>query len=176
MSEEATPTGESPEELERRRQELIAQYAKLKHDAEALRDRVEAQQGGGVKISRVLLLFGLPIAGGVGAFVVTASLLWAILASVGLFVVIVAIALKMTPGAPGPGTRAWEAGMTARLLDDVITARRGEQASADDERRGYLDREIAFLIDQRRECLAIAASGDTSPGKGYVGFEPYQGG
>lgn len=176
-SDERGPDAPSDEELERRREELLAHYADLKVRAEALRERVEAQQqGGGVKISRVLLLFGLPIAGGVGAYVVTASILWAVLATIGLFVGIVAVALRVTPSAPGPGTRAWEAGMTARLLNDVIAARRGEQTSADPKRRAYLDREIEFLGRQRRECLAIAASGDTSPGQGYVGFKPYEGG
>jgi hypothetical protein len=58
----------------------------------------------------------------------------------------------------------------------VIDQRTSEKLQApNDAKRGRLEREIAFLNQQLVENTMIAQSGDASPGKGYVGFEPYNG-
>lgn len=119
---------------------------------------------------------GAALAAAIGTYVATSSILFAVLALVAAPVIVLVIALRLTPGAPGPGTRAWESQHTAMLLVDVIASRRGERATtADDSQRARIDREIAFLSTQLDQHRAIAASGDRSPGRGYVGFDPYNG-
>ena len=65
-----------------------------------------------------------------------------------------------------PGTRAFESQMTCDLLENVIARRRSEGASADD---------IAYLEGQLADHRQVVASGDTSPGTGAVGYDPYPG-
>lgn len=158
------------------REELIAKYKDLQARAEALQAKMAKQAREGVKWGRVLLMFGLPIAAGIGIGMATHSVLFGILGGIGGFVGIVAIMMKMTPAGPGVGSRAWEAKLTAELLVRVIDQRTSEKLQApNDEKRGRLEREIAFLNQQLVENTMIAQSGDPSPGKGYVGFEPYNG-
>lgn len=126
---------------------------------------------------RLLLMFGLPIAAAVVGHMVTHSLLVAILAAIGVFIAVVAIAVKMTPTPAHmkPGTRAWEAKLTADLLIRTIEQRMAEQRAADGAKRERLEREIAFLSKQVDENTATWMSGDMAPGKGYIGFTPYNG-
>lgn len=125
-------------------------------------------------IWRVLLAV-VPAAAGVGVYVATDSILYGTLGLVGAFVVIVAFALRMAPASTKVGTRAWEAGMNANLLVDVIASRRAGLATATESERGKFEREIAFLEAQLAEQRAIAASNDASPGVGHVGFKAYDG-
>lgn len=82
---------------------------------------------------------------------------------------------KPRPLGPPPGTRAFEAFHTAAILERVIHDRRVELArTRDAARKAHLEREVPFLEAQLREQRAIAAANDLSPGRGYVGFEPYQ--
>lgn len=160
------------------REELLARLDNVKQRAEALRDRLDAhaRPKRGLVARRLSLLLGIPLAAAVILYLATSSILFAVLAFVACLVVTVAIGLRMTPTLPGPGTRAWESQLTAKTLADVITARRAERAAAtDDTRRGRLDREIAFLAAQLDQHLQIAASGDRSPGRGYIGFDAYSG-
>jgi hypothetical protein len=79
----------------------------------------------------------------------------------------IAVALKLspTPAHLKPGTRSWEAQMTLPALQAVIAARRAERGGVTDPaRRGRLDRELAFLTDQRDELERVAASNDSAPG------------
>ena len=87
-------------------------------------------------------------------------------------VLLVALRRGGGAGAFAPGTRAFEAHLTlgplAAAIDD---ARRELAASASPpEKRARLERELRFLEDQKVELEAIVARGDSSPGKGYVGF------
>ncbi len=111
-------------------------------------------------------------------YLATRSVLFAILALVGALIAAIALALKLspTPAHLQPGTRSWEAQMTLPALRAVIASRRAERGGVTDPaQRGRLDREIAFLSDQRDELERVAASNDSSPGAGYVGFKPYDG-
>jgi putative ABC transport system permease protein len=95
-----------------------------------------------------------------------------ILISVGVLIAIVAFLAKTAPSVAShkPGTRAWEAKLTAELLDRVIAQRKVEQASIGDARkRERMDREIKFLQVQLIDNMAVWAAEDASPGKGYVG-------
>jgi hypothetical protein len=158
------------------REELMARLEAVKQKAEDLQAKLDPKPNPLMVALRVFLLLGVPALVGVFVFVGTGSILYGALALVGAFVVVVAIALKVSPGLPGPGTRAWEAQMNAKLLGDVIAARRADQATAPDAAtRDRLGREIAFLTQQLDDAHVIAASGDRSPGRGYVGFTPYSG-
>jgi hypothetical protein len=97
-------------------------------------------------------------------------------ALVAVVIAVVSILSRLTPAAPGPGTRAWEAEHTARLLDGVIADRmKAKSLATGDDERAKLGREIAFLEQQRAEQIAIASSGDRSPGTGSIGFTAYSG-
>ncbi|MEO8703227.1 MAG: hypothetical protein ABI867_24485 [Kofleriaceae bacterium] len=158
------------------REELVARLEALKQKTEDLQAKLQPRPNPLVVALRVFLLLGVPALVGVGVFVATDSILYGALALIGAFVVVVAIALKLTPAPPGPGSRAWEADMNAKLLGDVIAARRADQAgAADAAARDRLEREIAFLTQQLDEARMVAASGDRSPGRGFVGFTPYAG-
>lgn len=159
------------------REELIAKYKDLQGQAEALQAKLATQaRQGGVKWGRTLLMFGMPVAAGVVIGLVTHSVLFGILGGIGAFVVMIVVAIKMTPPGPGIGSRAWEAKLTAELLVRVIDQRTTEKLQTHAElKRDRLEREIAFLNKQLVENTRIAQSGDPSPGKGYVGFEPYNG-
>lgn len=165
-----------PEQEPPTREELIAKYQELRERAEALQKKMAKQSREQVKWGRVLLMFGSPIAAGVGIGYATHSVLFGILGGIAAFVVMIAIVMKLTPPGAGVGSRAWEARLTAELLVRVIDQRTSEKLQTQDEaKRGRLDREIAFLNSQLVENTMIAQSGDPSPGKGYVGFEPYDG-
>jgi len=158
------------------REELIARLQDLDARAKDLQARLQPQPSG-VRWGRLLLLFGFPIAAGVVGHMIAHSLLVAILAAIGVFVVVIAIAVKMTP-VPAhmkPGTRAWEAKLTADLLIRTIEQRTAEKRAADGEKRERLEREIEFLSKQVDENTATWMAGDMSPGKGYVGFTAYDG-
>lgn len=161
-------------------EELIARLEALKDKTEALRERARAHaRPSRIEIAlRASLLFGPPLIVAVGVFLATRSVLFAILALVGALIAAIAIALKLspTPAHLKPGTRSWEAQMTLPALRSVIASRRAERGGiTDPERRGRLDREIAFLAAQRDELERVAASNDSAPGAGYVGFKPYDG-
>ncbi len=88
---------------------------------------------------------------------------------------VVLFALRGTGAGGGsfaPGTRAFEAHLTLGPLGAAIDEARRELAASASrpEKRGRLERELRFLEDQKVELEAIVARGDTSPGKGYVGF------
>lgn len=158
------------------REELIARLQDLDARAKNLQARMQPQPSG-VRWGRLLLMFGLPIAAGIVSHMAAHSLLVAILSAIGVFIVVIAIAIKMTP-VPAhmkPGTRAWEAKLTADVLIRTIEQRVAEKGAADGARRERLEREIAFLSKQVDENTATWMSGDMSPGKGYVGFTPYDG-
>lgn len=162
-------------------EDLKARLENLHARAVDLQGRMEAmapQRRSGPKASRIALL-ALPIAIGIVTGTATSSIALGILAGVVGLVVLVWIVLKYSPpvdGALRPGSRAWEARMTNLALGAVIEQRKAEHAKTTDEaKRARLDREIAFLEKQHAENDATAASGDPSPGKGYVGFTPYDG-
>ncbi|MBK9032218.1 MAG: hypothetical protein IPL61_13015 [Myxococcales bacterium] len=162
------------------KEELIARLEALKGRTEDLLDRARAhaRPSPAVIILRVFMLFGLPILVAIGVYLATRSVLFALLALVGALIAAIAIALKLspTPAHMKPGTRSWEAQMTLPALRAVIASRLAERGGgADPAKRRRLDREIAFLTDQRDELERVAASNDGSPGKGYVGFKPYNG-
>ena len=157
------------------REELIARLENLDARAKALQAQM---QPSGIRWGRVFLLFGLPIGAGIATGYGTHSILLGIGAGIVAFIVAIAIAAKLspTPAHMKPGTRAWEARMTADLLDRTIAQRsQQKQQAADAGQREHLDREIEFLAKQRADNTAIWQSGDASPGKGYIGFEPYNG-
>jgi hypothetical protein len=71
-----------------------------------------------------------------------------------------------------PGTRAFEAFLTLDPLVKTIASRKAQLAAATDAaRKDRLTREIAFLEKQVPELQAIVAARDTSPGRGYIGFD-----
>lgn len=156
------------------REELIARVQDLDARAKNLQARLQPKPAG-VRWGRLLLLFGVPIAAGFIGHSVTHSVLLAILAAIVVFVVVIAIAAKMTPlpAHMKPGTRAWEAKLTTDVLIRTIEQRTFAKQAADGAKRERLEREIAFLSKQVDENTAIWMSGDVSPGKGYVGFTPY---
>ena len=85
-------------------------------------------------------------------------------------------ASRNAPAGMRPGTRAWEAKMNVDLLERVIAQRHVEkQQTQDADKRARLDREIAHLTTQLADNTVIWQSGDASPGKGYVGFDAYNG-
>ena len=133
-------------------------------------------RGSGPRWGMIVLVFGLPIAAGIGVAMVLHSILFGVLASVAAVVVLVVLLSRNGPASTKPGTRAWEAKLTAELLDRVIVQRTAEQMQTNDtNKRARLDREIAFLKEQLAENHAVWAAQDPSPGKGYVGFTPYSG-
>jgi len=155
----------------------MARLQDLHAKAVDLRDRANAQaRGSGPKWGMIALVFGLPIVAGVLANLVLHSILLSILIAVAVLVVLVMVLSKNAPASTRPGTRAWEAKLTAELLDRVIVQRTAEQMEMQHApKRERLDREIAFLKQQLAENQAVWASQDPSPGKGYVGFTPYDG-
>lgn len=78
-------------------------------------------------------------------------------------------------GSSRAGTVAWEAEMAVGLLDNVINAKVAERESLTGEAAARADRELAFLRAQRTDKRAVAASGDPSPGEGYVAYQTYEG-
>jgi len=77
---------------------------------------------------------------------------------------------------PPPGTRAFEAFHTAALLERVIHERKVELGRTQDAaRKAHLEREVPFLEGQLQKNRAIVAAKDRSPGRGSIGFEPFQG-
>lgn len=160
------------------REELMQRLQDLHGRAVELRDRANAQARAqsGVKWGRVVLVFGLPIGAGVLAYATTHSILLTIAAVLVAFIAFVIVAAKNAPASTRPGTRAWEAKMNADLLERVIAQRHVEKQQAQDPaQRERLDREIAHLTTQLADNTAIWQSDDPSPGRGYVGFDAYNG-
>ena len=127
--------------------------------------------------SRVALLLGLPIAIGVGTGMALHSILFGILIGIGAMVVIFTVVSKLNP-APAwtrARTRAWEAKLTLDPLLRVIEQRMLELQNAPVSEFPKREREISFLSKQADTLMAIVASNDASPGRGYVGFDAYQG-
>ena len=157
------------------REELIARLENLDARAKA----VQAQlQPSGIKWGRVLFLLGVPIGAGIAIGYATHSILFGIVGGVGAVIAVGVLASKLwpTPAHMKMGTRAWEAKLTADLLVRTIEQRRQQkQLAADPAKREYLEREISFLCKQVDTNTAIYLSGDASPGKGHVGFDPYDG-
>lgn len=163
-----------PERPAPTKEELIARLEDLKTRAEAAQKALTP----GVQWGRVFVMLGIPVLAAIATFVLSRSVLYAVLAFLGLLIVFIVIAAKLAPAGRGPraGSRAWEAQMTADLLERVIADRRAEQRTTqDDARRDYLGREIAFLTAQLDENLAIWHSGDPSPGRGAIGYTAYDG-
>lgn len=74
-----------------------------------------------------------------------------------------------------PGTRAWEASLTMGPLLNTIEARKLEMANEQNQRKQIrLTKEIAYLEKQIPELQAIIDAKDTSPGRGYIGFDAYK--
>jgi hypothetical protein len=160
------------------KEELMARLQDLHGRAVELRDRANAQARAqsGVKWGRVLLIFGLPIGAAVGVYLGTHSILFTVLGFLAGFIAIVMIASRNAPAGTRPGTRAWEAKMNVDLLERVIAQRHVEkQQTQDPAKRARFDREIAHLTTQLADNTVIWQSGDASPGKGYVGFDAYNG-
>jgi len=165
------------------KEELIARLQDLKGKAEALQARAEQQARAqraqsGPKWGRILALFGGPIVVGVLAGKALGSIGLGIGAGIASFIVIIVLVAKLTPRIPSltPGTAAWEAKMNAGLLENVIAQRTGERdRETDANKRSKKDRELAFLKEQLDQARATWAAEDPSPGRGYVGFKPYDG-
>ena len=104
--------------------------------------------------------------------------LWIVIALVGL-VVVAGLVLALGGGGGGlpsqfpPGTLAFEAELTETVLVNIIAARKAEQAGAGPDEAAELGEEIAFLTAQLEEIRAVVARGDTSPGRGYIGFDAF---
>lgn len=92
-----------------------------------------------------------------------------------LLVLVLAVVFlgRSGPGARFPmGSKAWEAELTLTALLPAISMRQEELGRATDpKRKKRLEFEIDFLTKQVGELNAVIAAGDTSPGKGYIGFE-----
>lgn len=127
--------------------------------------------------SRVALTLGLPVAVGVGAGMTLHSILYGALIGLAAMVVILMIVNRLRP-APAwtkPGTRAWEAKLTIDVLVKTVDQRLAELETAQVDQVPKKRREIEFLAKQVDTLRAIIDSNDASPGRGYVGFDPYQG-
>ena len=161
------------------KEELMARLQDLHTRAVDLQERMNAQaraRQGGPKWGRIALVLGGPILVGVGVQMAVHSVLLTVLAVIVAFVAIVWVASGSAPAAMRPGTRAWEAKMTADLLERVIAQRHVEkQQTQDPAKRARLDRELAHLTTQLADNTVIWQSGDASPGRGYVGFDAYNG-
>ena len=158
-------------------EQLLARLENLHGQAVELRDRAAARGAGrGLRWGVIFFLIGLPIGVGVAITFAANSILWGVLAGVATFVLVVAILMRNSPASLQPGTRAWEAKLTAELLDRVISSRLAErEATHDPEGRARLEREIAFLRGQRGQHALVWASEDPSPGKGEISYKPYDG-
>jgi hypothetical protein len=93
----------------------------------------------------------------------------------GVLLVLVLAAVFLGKGGPGArfpvGSKAWEAELTLTALLPAIANRQSEHdRTTDEKRRKRLEFEIQFLSEQVGELNAVIAAGDTSPGKGYIGF------
>lgn len=155
----------------------MARLQDLHGRAVELRDRANAQANAssGLKWGRIALLFGLPIAAGVLTTKAIDSILLGIVAGLAIFIAIIVVLSRNAPASTRPGTRAWEAKLTAELLERVIAQRTQEKLELNDPRkRDRAERELAFLTKQFDDNVAVWRAEDPSPGKGYVGFEPYQ--
>ncbi|MDP1823862.1 MAG: hypothetical protein Q8L48_11480 [Archangium sp.] len=99
-------------------------------------------------------------------------MIWGLIGAViGLIVVFVMRGSRGGRGM-GPGTRGWEAQLTLDPLRQTIAARKAElRMVTDEKRRDRLSREIAFLEQQVPALEALVAAKDTSPGRGYIGFD-----
>lgn len=176
MTAPETPPTEPPSQ-----EELMARLQDLKAKATDLQSRIEAKQKAqqtGPKWGIIAIVFGVPLIATIGAYKALDSVLLGIGVGIVAFIVVVAVMLKITPKTPSltPGTAAWEAKMNAGLLETVIAQRVGERdRETDDGKRGKKDREIAFLKEQLAQAHATWSSEDASPGRGYVGFKPYDG-
>ena len=164
------------------RAELLARLEAAKQRAEALKQRVdkidrEQNRGDGRAPLRILGLVAASSLGAVLFYWWLGGWGWAVLGFVVGAAVTLAILLRLNP-APAymtPGTRAFEAYHTTNVLVNVIAARRAERGALDDAAQARMDREIAFLENQLADLRAIVAANDGSPGKGYIGFDPYNG-
>src|SRR5262245_22960464 len=150
MTEQPPPTKE----------ELMARLQDLHAKAVDLRDRANAQtRKSGPRWGMIALVFGLPVAAGVLVSMALQSILFGVLAGVALLVVLVMVLSKNAPASTKPGTRAWEAKLTAELLDRVIVQRTAEQMQTQHtNKRARFDREIAFLKQQLDENQAVWAA------------------
>ena len=126
---------------------------------------------------RLALTVGLPAAVGVVAARALGSTCYGIAIGVGLMVVIVAIVAKLrpAPASSKPGTRAWEAKLTLDVLVRTIAERVLATRTAPAEQLPKKIREITFLTAQVDELASIVEHNDASPGRGYIGFDAYQG-
>ncbi len=126
---------------------------------------------------RLALTVGLPIAVGVAAAATLHSGLYGILIGIAAMTVILTIVAKLRP-APAwtkPGTRAWEAKLTVDVLVKTIAQRVEATRTVPADQLPRKLREIEFLSKQVDTLTASVDRNDGSPGRGYVGFDPYQG-
>lgn len=77
-----------------------------------------------------------------------------------------------TSTAVRPGTKAFEAALTIPLLEAAIDELKQAHAAEQNEaRRERLARELVHLELQVPRLQALVASGDSSPGHGFIGFD-----
>jgi hypothetical protein len=99
-------------------------------------------------------------------------MIWGLIGAVIGLVVVFVMRGSRGGGGMGPGTRGWEAQLTLDPLQKTIAARKAElRMVTDEKRRDRLSREIAFLEQQVPQLEALVAAKDTSPGRGYIGFD-----
>jgi hypothetical protein len=126
---------------------------------------------------RLALTVGLPIAVGVIAALSLHSVLYGFASGIAAMIAILAIVatLRPSPAWTKLGTRAWEAKLTIDVLVTTIAQRVEATKTAPAEQLPKKLREIEFLMKQVDSLTAIVDRNDASPGRGYVGFDPYQG-
>ncbi|CAN5460625.1 hypothetical protein BH11MYX1_BH11MYX1_44770 [soil metagenome] len=126
---------------------------------------------------RLALTVGLPAAVGVGVARSWDSVGYGILIGLATMVVIITIVAKLRPSPAWtkPGTRAWEAKLTMDVLVKTIAHRVEETKTVPVAQLPKKIREIEFLTGQVDTLASIVERNDASPGRGYVGFEPYAG-
>jgi hypothetical protein len=172
-------SGDPEAASEQKREELLDKYRELHSHAVDLRKRVKAQKGNnsGAKWGRTGLLAVAAIGGAAVMWIFFGGVMWPVVGFVGGFVVVVAVLMKLNPphGSDVMGTRSWEAKLTLDPLGKCLADRRLTRSHEKDVGKGaHLDREIAFLEKQQAELARVAASGDRSPGRGYIGFDQYR--
>jgi hypothetical protein len=97
-------------------------------------------------------------------------LLYIILGIVALLIAFVIYLRKTTPSTFPPGTRAFEAQMIMPAILAKLASLRQQLATGAAGEKAKLERQIAYLEDQKRQNEAIIQARDVSPGKGYVGY------
>jgi NADPH:quinone reductase-like Zn-dependent oxidoreductase len=170
MAEKERPVSEEE------RQQLLAKYEELLGRTHKLQGDLKAHAPGR-RWDLIAAVLGASVLGAWLFHMWQGGVLWTIIGAVMGFAVTFLVLAMLTPlhGSQVPGTRSWEASLTLDPLMSCQINRRIERARTTDQNlAALLDREIDFLEKQKQELIIIATSGDRSPGKGYIGFTPYQ--